>query len=177
MKNILKRMAMIMLIIASALNFSCEKDSVSSGSSGGAQPGEIQYLPYTQSFKTKFGTYTTKNVIGNQAWEINYSAATMRGYEHEGNVYESFKNEDWLISSPVSVTGVGHAKMVITYAGLHFQGITNNVTIWASTDYKYDDMPSMATWTRIPVALYETDECCTPTTFTEISLPRRWMRN
>ena len=151
-------MAMIMLIIASALNFSCEKDSVSSGSSGGAQPGEIQYLPYTQSFKTKFGTYTTKNVIGNQAWEINYSAATMRGYEHEGNVYESFKNEDWLISSPVSVTGVGHAKMVITYAGLHFQGITNNVTIWASTDYKYDDMPSMATWTRIPVALYETDE-------------------
>lgn len=119
----------------------------------GVIPGEIQRIPYFQNFDTEFGTYTTKNVIGDQEWEIDDSAATMVGYDNLG-LYE---NEDWLISSPVSVTGVSHAKMTMNYVGCYFQGITNYVTVWASTNYEYGAMPSTATWTRVPAILYESD--------------------
>ena len=119
----------------------------------GVIPGEIQRIPYFQNFDTEFGTYTTKNVIGDQEWEIDDSAATMVGYDNLG-LYE---NEDWLISSPVSVTGVSHAKMTMNYVGCYFQGITNFVTVWASTNYEYGAMPSTATWTRVPAILYESD--------------------
>lgn len=119
----------------------------------GGISGEIQRIPYFQNFDTEFGTYITKNVIGEQEWEINYSAATIKGYDNLG-LYE---NEDWLISSPVSVTGVSHAKMTMNYVGCYFLGITNYVTVWASTDYNYGDMPSTATWTRVPAVLYESD--------------------
>ena len=119
----------------------------------GVIPGEIQRIPYFQNFDTEFGTYITKNVIGEQKWEIDYSAATIKGYDNLG-LYE---NEDWLISSPVSVTGVSHAKMTMNYVGCYYQGITNYVTVWASTDYNYGDMPSTATWTRVPAVLYESD--------------------
>ena len=156
MKNILNRMAIIMLVIASALNFSCEKNSVSSGDGGGGgnHPGDIQHLPYFQSFETEFGTYITKNVIGDQKWIIDYSAAIMAGYVNNGGNYVYYVNEDWLISLPVSIDGVEHAKMVISYIGRHFIDINKDVTFWASTDYNYgDDMPSMASWTQIPANL------------------------
>lgn len=119
----------------------------------GGISGEIQRIPYFQNFDTEFGTYITKNVIGEQEWEINYSAATIKGYDN----LDLYENEDWLISSPVSVTGVSHAKMTMNYVGCYFLGITNYVTVWASTDYNYGDMPSTATWTRVPAILYESD--------------------
>ena len=148
-------MTMIILIIASTISVGCKKDSVSSGGNNGGstQPGEVQYLPYTQSFETEFGTYTTKNVIGEQEWEINYSAAAMAGYVNNGGNYEYYVNEDWLISSPVAIDGVQHAKMVVYYIGRHFIDINEDVTFWASTDYNYGDMPSTASWTQIPANL------------------------
>ena len=127
--------------------------SISIEESVDIHPGETQYLPYVQNFDAGFGTYTTQNVIGDQEWHIEYSTATMLGYDHANE----YANEDWLISSPVSVTGVGHAKMTMNYVGCNFLGITNSVTIWASTDYIFGSTPSTATWTRVPAVLYESD--------------------
>ena len=41
--------------------------------------GEVQSLPYSQSFASEFGTYMTYDLYGAQSWEIDYSTAKMTG--------------------------------------------------------------------------------------------------
>ena len=123
---------------------------------GGTTPpptpgGEVQAIPYTQSFATEFGTYITKDMLGAQSWEIDYSTAKMTGYVNP-NYYA---NEDWLISSPVDLTGVNEAKMTMEYIGRYFSNINEEVTIWASTDYVYGDQPRRAAWTQVASTLQE----------------------
>ncbi len=113
--------------------------------------GEVQNMPYTQNFASEFGTYMTYDVLGPQSWEIDYSTAKMTGYV--GGSY--YANEDWLISSPVAITGVSDAKMTMAYIGRYFNNINNEVTIWASTNYVWGSDPSMAGWTQVPATLVE----------------------
>ncbi len=113
--------------------------------------GEVQNMPYTQSFTSDFGTYMTFDVLGPQSWEIDYNTAKMTGYV-SGSYYA---NEDWLISSPVAITGVSDAKMTMAYIGRYFNNINNEVTIWASTNYVWGSDPSMAGWTQVPAVLVE----------------------
>ena len=113
--------------------------------------GEVQSMPYTQSFATSFGTYITKDLFGAQSWEIDYSTAKMTGYV--GGSY--YANEDWLISSPVAITGVSDAKMTMVYIGRYFSNINDEITIWASTNYTWDSAPTSASWTQVPASLTE----------------------
>ena len=113
--------------------------------------GEVQNMPYTQDFASEFGTYMTYDVLGPQSWEIDYSTAKMTGYV--GGSY--YANEDWLISSPVAITGVDDAKMTMSYIGRYFNNINNEVTVWASTNYTWGSDPSMAGWTQVPAVLVE----------------------
>ena len=121
----------------------------------GGQGGETQVLPYTQDFSTAFGTYIPKSVVGDQTWSIAYATAKMAGSVKENGVYVNYDNEDWLMSSPVEISGVEHAKMVLSYIGRYFQNISNDVTIWASTNYIYGEMPETAEWNQIQVSLTE----------------------
>lgn len=116
-----------------------------------APAGEVQHLPYTQSFSSDFGTYMTYDVLGDQSWVIDYSTAKMTGYVKP----DYFANEDWLISSPVDLTGVTEAKITMSYIGRYFTNINEEVTIWASTDYVYGNDPTTATWEMIPARLTE----------------------
>ena len=113
--------------------------------------GEVQNMPYTQNFASEFGTYMTYDVLGSQSWEIDYSTAKMTGYVSSSY----YANEDWLISSPVAITGVSDAKMTMAYIGRYFNNINNEVTIWASTNYVWGSDPSMAGWTQVPAVLVE----------------------
>ena len=113
--------------------------------------GEVQNLPYCQSFASEFGTYMPYDVNGAQSWEIDYSTAKMTGYV--GGSY--YANEDWLISSPVAITGVSDAKMTIVYIGRYFSSISDEVTIWASTDYTWGSDPTTASWNQLPISLTE----------------------
>ncbi len=121
------------------------------GGGGGGQGGETQSMPYTQSFATDFGTYVAYDVMGPQSWEIDYSTAKMTGYV--GGAYNA--NEDWLISSPVAITGVSEAKMTMVYIGRYFSDINEEITVWASTDYEYATDPSTASWTQVVSSLSE----------------------
>lgn len=112
--------------------------------------GELQELPYIQSFATSFGTYTTYDVSGSQSWMIDYSTAKMTGYENSTN----YANEDWLISSPVVLTGAD-VNMTMVYIGRYFENIDESVTIWVSSDYTYGESPLTATWTQVPSSLTE----------------------
>ena len=113
--------------------------------------GEVQNMPYTQSFTTEFGTYMTYDIAGAQTWEIDFKTAKMTGYV--GGSY--YANEDWLISSPVAITGVSDAKMTMSYIGRYFSNINNEVTIWASTDYTWGNSPATASWTQVSSSLTE----------------------
>lgn len=118
--------------------------------SGGGGGGDLQTMPYTQDFSTAFGTYTTKNVIGDQAWNISYQSAVMTGHVKVGNEHHYYENEDWLLSSPVMIANVEHAKMVMNYAA-KYDGPDNDITIQVSSDYTFGNMPESATWTALPV--------------------------
>ncbi len=121
----------------------------------GPQPGgEVQSMPYTQSFASEFGTYMTYDVLGPQSWEIDFQTAKMTGHVG-GNPGENYANEDWLISSPIAITGVDDAKMTMSYIGRYFTSINEEVTVWASTNYTWGSDPSMASWTQVPANLVE----------------------
>ena len=108
--------------------------------------GEVQSMPYIQSFETEFGTYITKNVEGAQTWVIDFKSAKMTGYSGA-----AYANEDWLISSPVQITDVDHAKVVVNYAAKFNGPSDRDITIQVSSDYVYDAMPSSADWVELPV--------------------------
>lgn len=127
--------------------------SIMEGKPGTGGGGDVQNLPYSQDFSTSFGTYCTKNIVGDQKWVIDYSSAKMAGSVKENDVYVNYDNEDWLISSPVAITGVNKAKLAMTYIACYFgSNLDNDVTLWASTDYTFGDEPTAATWTQIPAS-------------------------
>ena len=107
--------------------------------------GELQSMPYTQSFATDFGSYMIYDVEGPQGWAIDYSTAKMTGYAGGTN----YVNEDWLISSPVAVTGVQHAKASVTYVAQYQNSDPKDITLQVSSNYVWGDDPSNANWTEM----------------------------
>lgn len=103
-------------------------------------------MPYIQSFETEFGTYITKDVEGSQSWMIDFSSAKMSGYAGS-----AFANEDWLISSPVKIEGVDHAKVVANYAAKYAGPSDKDITLQVSSNYEYNAAPSSADWVELPV--------------------------
>jgi hypothetical protein len=116
--------------------------------------GEVQSMPYCQSFTSELGTYMQYDVLGAQFWDIDFSTAKMTGHIG-GNPGEDYANEDWLISSPVAITDVNDAKMTMVYIGRYFSNINDEVTVWASTDYTWGSDPTTASWTQVPASLRE----------------------
>ena len=113
--------------------------------------GEVQSMPYVQGFTSELGTYMQYDVAGAQSWEIDYQTAKMTGYV--GGSY--YANEDWLISSPVAITGVDDAKMTMVYIGRYFNNINEEVTVWASNNYTWGSDPTTASWTQVATSLTE----------------------
>lgn len=113
--------------------------------------GNTQSLPYIQHFNSAFGfgTYNTYDVYGPQSWKIGYNTASMSGYANTSNN----ANEDWLISSPVALTEVSKAKMVVEYIGRYFTNINNDVTFLVSANYTQGTAPSTAMWIQLPAVL------------------------
>ena len=128
----------------------CIEEGTAGGGPTPPGPGvEVQNLPYYQSFANEFGTYMTFDEMGPQSWEIDYSTAKMTGYANSTN----YANIDWLISSPVAITGVSDAKMTMVYIGRYFNNINEDVTVWASTDYTWGDDPTNANWAQVHASL------------------------
>ena len=113
----------------------------------GFDPGNDAGLPYYQDFSSSFGSYTTYDVAGAQSWEIDYSTAKITGYSNGTN----YANEDWLISSPVALTGVDHVKVGVNYVAQYTNSNTEDVTLQISKDYVAGSDPQTATWKKMPV--------------------------
>lgn len=108
--------------------------------------GDVMDLPYNQSFALSFGTYTTFNVSGDQSWIIDFETAKMTGKVGQ----EYFANEDWLISSPINMTG-DHAKVVINYLARYFTNFSSELNLMVSEDYVYGEDPTQYTWNNVAV--------------------------
>ena len=170
----MKKTAKILALVAAVLMLAtgCKKlPEFKNGESGnGGSTSDVMSLPYLQSFSNNFGTYITKNIIGDQEWIIDYETAKMSGYvQNEQGTYIKYHNEDWLISSPVAITGVEHAKIVMTYIGCYFDNINDGLTILSSKDYQHGEMPGTATWDTVPSSLVGSSNWATWNT-AEISL-------
>ncbi len=107
--------------------------------------GEIMELPYQQNFSASFGTYMPYNVLGDQTWIIDFETAKMTG--KVGNDY--LANEDWLISSPIDLTG-DNVKVTINYLARYFSNFSNELVLKISEDYEYGNDPTEYSWTDIP---------------------------
>lgn len=119
---------------------------------GGGEGGEVQEMPYYQDFSTSFGTFCTYDIDGAESWGIDYHTAKMTGHVTVGdNQYEEHANEDWLISSPVSLSG-DEIVLSINYIARYFDNLSEDITVWMSTDYTFNDNPYNATWTKLPAA-------------------------
>ena len=132
-----------------------EVQSICIQEGGGPTPppggGELQYMPYTQSFASEFGTYCTYDVLGPQSWMIDYNTAKMTGYSGG-----SHANEDWLISSPVAITNVENAKVSVTYSAQYQNSDEKDITLQVSTDYVYGGNPDEANWTDMLITFPNT---------------------
>ena len=117
----------------------------------GYEPGGDSGLPYYQDFGSSFGTYTTYNVAGEQEWKIDYNTATMTGHVQAGGQHVYYDNEDWLISAPVALTGVDHAKVGVNYAAQYQNPNTEDVTLQVSKDYVAGTDPLSANWVQMQV--------------------------
>ena len=126
-------------------------DVIMNGPRCGQIGGQPQEMPYEQPFATSFGTYSTYDVAGEQSWGIDFSTAKMTGFVDQVN----YANEDWLISSPVNVTNVSHAKLTMNYIARYFSNLNHDVTIQVSTDYVFESDPTTATWEQLEVELTE----------------------
>ena len=100
-------------------------------------------------------------------YESSYTVVQMTGHVG-GNPGENYANEDWLISSPVALTGVTDAKMTMKYLGRYFDNINNDVTVWVSNNYTYGENPTTAQWTQLPANLVESSSW---SDFKDIELP------
>ena len=126
-----------------------------------APAGEVQSMPYSQNFTSGFGTYMSYSVLDdNHVWTIesSYSAVVMTGHEKVGDQHFYYENEDWLISSPVEITGVGHAKAVVNYAAQYSGPSDKDVTMQVSTNYTWGADPTTVSWIELPVTYPNTNQ-------------------
>ena len=107
---------------------------------------EKQTLPYVQDFSSSFGTYIPVDVRGPQFWRID-GTAVMTNASYYYN-----RNDDWLVSSPVEITDVTDAKMLMEYRCEGFDNVNKCVTIWALKCNDGDSL-ALAQWTQLPVTL------------------------
>ena len=148
----MKKSLLLIIGVALMVFTSCKKnDPVVPPVTPTPHGGDVQTMPYTQAFATDFGTYTTQDVLGAETWVIDYQTAKMTGYVNSVNN----EDEDWLISSPVKITGVNHAKFVMEYICRYFANVNQDITLWASEDYSFGNLPETATWTNIPATWTE----------------------
>ena len=59
-----------------------------------------------------------------------------------------FANEDWLLSSPINMTG-DHVKVVINYLARYFSNFSSELQLMVSEDYEYGEDPTDYTWNNI----------------------------
>jgi hypothetical protein len=130
-------------------------------------------VPYSESFETGLGKFTTQNVNGAQVWEQSsqYKYVSITGYVDVNNdgVKENVANEDWLISPEISLANVTAAKLTFDHVARYFADVKTEATVWVSENYK-EGLPATATWQQLTTPAFKNASSWDLATSGEISL-------
>ena len=103
---------------------------------------------WEENFDETFGQFTAKNTIGAEIWKADTyddGCVTMTGYDGS----DQQKNEDWLISSSIDLTGKTEIKFNIRQAVKYVNGHWEYLKVLATDAYTGD--PTTTTWTEITI--------------------------
>jgi len=117
----------------------------------------IKPIIFSEPFSGSLGNFSTRNVLGTQVWVSSSYYGTyfakMSGYSSG-----SFANEDWLISPAIDLTNYGTAAMSFMQANYYksTSTISDENSLWISSDYLDGTAPSTATWTKLTIPNMQT---------------------
>ncbi len=103
---------------------------------------------YAETFQDGLGQFTQYSDTGKQVWTSSkYQYATISG--SVDNV--PYTNSHWLISPAITLPDSGAVTSVFTfdYVTRGFSNLTSDASIWITTNFNVDSMPTKVKWTRL----------------------------
>ena len=143
--------------------------------SEGAGQGTGSHLPYTATFESSLGDFTTENTVGDFPWTCQYSCAQITSYiDTDGDgTKENNPATSWLISPAFDLTGVEAAHVsfdyILRYANA--SDLATNYQVLVSKDYTKDAGVAAASWTVLPLDLVQVSDWDTWTNTGNLNIP------
>lgn len=143
--------------------------------SEGAGQGTGSHLPYTVTFESSLGDFTTENTVGDFPWTCQHSCAQITSYiDTDGDgTKENNPATSWLISPAFDLTGVEAAHVsfdyILRYANA--SDLATNYQVLVSKDYTKDAGVAAASWTVLPLDLVQVSDWDTWTNTGNLNIP------
>ena len=143
--------------------------------SEGAGQGTGSHLPYTVTFESSLGVFTTENTVGDFPWTCQHSCAQITSYiDTDGDgTKENNPATSWLISPAFDLTGVEAAHVsfdyILRYANA--SDLATNYQVLVSKDYTKDAGVAAASWTVLPLDLVQVSDWDTWTNTGNLNIP------
>ena len=143
--------------------------------SEGAGQGTGSNLPYTVTFESSLGDFTTENTVGDFPWTCQHSCAQITSYiDTDGDgTKENNPATSWLISPAFDLTGVEAAHVsfdyILRYANA--SDLATNYQVLVSKDYTKDAGVAAASWTVLPLDLVQVSDWDTWTNTGNLNIP------
>ncbi|MBN2765429.1 MAG: choice-of-anchor J domain-containing protein [Paludibacteraceae bacterium] len=116
--------------------------------------GSSEQLPFTETFETGIGTFTTQSVSGDQVWAFDAIGKYMKVSGYISATQTNVANEDWLISPEIDLKDVTAAKLTFDYVTRYFANLSTEATVWVSENY-VDGLPATASWTQLTTPAFK----------------------
>lgn len=143
--------------------------------SEGAGQGTGSHLPYTVTFESSLGDFTTENTVGDFPWTCQHNCAQITSYiDTDGDgTKENNPATSWLISPAFDLTGVEAAHVsfdyILRYANA--SDLATNYQVLVSKDYTKDSGVATASWTVLPLDLVQVSDWDTWTNTGNLNIP------
>ena len=143
--------------------------------SEGAGQGTGSHLPYTVTFESSLGDFTTENTVGDFPWTCQHNCAQITSYiDTDGDgTKENNPATSWLISPAFDLTGVEAAHVsfdyILRYANA--SDLATNYQVLVSKDYTKDAGVAAASWTVLPLDLVQVSDWDTWTNTGNLNIP------
>lgn len=143
--------------------------------SEGAGQGTGSHLPYTVTFESSLGDFTTENTVGDFPWTCQHSCAQITSYiDTDGDgTKENNPATSWLISPAFDLTGVEAAHVsfdyILRYANA--SDLATNYQVLVCKDYTKDAGVAAASWTVLPLDLVQVSDWDTWTNTGNLNIP------
>lgn len=143
--------------------------------SEGAGQGTGSQLPYTATFESSLGDFTTENTVGDFPWTCQYSCAQITSYiDTDGDgTKENNPATSWLISPAFDLTGVEAAHVSFDYILRYANAseLATNYQVLVSKDYSKENGVAAANWTVLPLDLVQGSDWETWTNTGNLNIP------